>query len=452
MRTNVATSSGAEHRRAGLRRGYWKARPRGYARALGALNARQETRMVFGLARVRRVLARLGDPQEAFASIHVAGTNGKGSVCAMLDSILRAAGHRVGLYTSPHLHDVRERIRVGGGLVSRPAFARAVWDVLAAETEPLTYFELVTAAAFVHFRRAGVRLAVLETGLGGRLDATNVVRRPLACVIPSIDFDHTDWLGRSLAQIAREKAGILKPGAPAFTAEVKPAALRALRSAASRRSVSLSALPSRTGWRLLGVDWDRGRQRVGTPEGRRAELGLLGEVQLRNAALAREALRPVEAAGFGIGERAFLRGLERVRWPGRFEVLRLGRRRVILDGAHNPQAMDRFCRTLAASPWAGSRKLFVVGVLRDKDTRAIARRLAPLVSHAIAVEPPSPRALGAGELASQLLAAKPRARVTALRRPQDALDAWRRSGAPVACVVGSFYLVAAVRRALGARP
>ena len=183
-----------------------------YEKALAALNGRQETRIHLGLGRVRRLLAALGGPQEAYPSVHVAGTNGKGSVCAMLDSVLREAGLRVGLYTSPHLHDVRERIRVGGRPIGPAAFAKAMRRVLAAETEPLTYFEMLTATAFVHFRAAGVDVAVLETGLGGRLDATNVVLRPLACLIPAVDFDHMDWLGDSLASIAREKAGILKAG------------------------------------------------------------------------------------------------------------------------------------------------------------------------------------------------------------------------------------------------
>ncbi|MBI5201802.1 MAG: bifunctional folylpolyglutamate synthase/dihydrofolate synthase [Elusimicrobia bacterium] len=417
-----------------------------YAGALALLNARQETRIRFGLARIRRLLARLGDPQEACASVHVAGTNGKGSVCAMLDAALRAAGRRTGLYTSPHLHDVRERIKVNGVMISKAAFAARVSEIVSAETEPLTFFELLTAAAFLHFRAERVDVAVLETGLGGRLDATNVVKRPLACLIPAIDFDHVDWLGGTLAKIAREKAGILKRGSPAFTAETKPEALRALRAGSVRAGAPLAELGKNTGWKLLKTEWGRGRQLVRTPEGETVAIGLLGESQLRNAALARAA-----AGALGVKDSAFFRGLARVRWPGRFEVLKRGGRWVILDGAHNPQAMDRFCRTLAESPWARAPKLFVVGVLKDKDHAAIARRLGPLIHKAVTVEPPSPRALDSGSLAAELLAAAPNARITALRRPEEAIEAWKGNGSPVACVVGSFYLVAAARKALGAK-
>lgn len=416
-----------------------------FKEAVGALERRQETRIRFGLARIRRLLARLEDPQEAFASVHVAGTNGKGSVCAMLDSVLRASGKRVGLYTSPHLDDVRERIRVGGRCIPRPAFARCLGRVLAAETEPLSYFELLTAAAFLHFRDSGVEVAVLETGLGGRLDATNVVKRPAACAISAIDLDHTDWLGGTLTAVAREKAGILKRGVPAFTVELKPAALKELARVARKVGAPLERVPGRAGWRTVRVDWRRGRQLLSGPRGRRLWVGLLGAAQVRNVALVARI-----AGALGLSERSLVMGLASVRWPGRFEVLRRGRRRVILDGAHNPQAMDQFCRTLAASPWGRSPKLFVVGVLRDKDYRRMVGRLAPLVEKAVAVRPPSPRALEPGRLAAELHAAAPGARITAVSDAAEAIEAWRANGSPVACVVGSFYLVGAARRALKA--
>ncbi|MDE1975879.1 MAG: bifunctional folylpolyglutamate synthase/dihydrofolate synthase, partial [Elusimicrobia bacterium] len=188
-----------------------------YSAALKALEARRETRVELGLARVRRVLKILGNPQEAYSSIHVAGTNGKGSVCAMLESVLRHAGYGTGLYLSPHLWSVRERIQVRGRMISHKDFGLALAAVFLAEKKArtrMTYFELLTCAAFWHFRRSGVRAAVLETGLGGRLDATNIVRSPSVCVISSVDFDHMEFLGSTLGQIAREKAGIIKRGRP----------------------------------------------------------------------------------------------------------------------------------------------------------------------------------------------------------------------------------------------
>lgn len=430
-----------------------------YAGALRLLAERQETQVRLGLGRVRRLLARLGDPQEAYPAVHVAGTNGKGSTCAMLDSVLREAGHRVGLYTSPHLSDVRERIRVGGRPIGEAAFARVLSRVAAAEAatrgkrnsarRPLTYFELLTAAAFLHFRDERVGVAVLETGLGGRLDATNVVRRPLACLIPAVDLDHTDWLGKTLSAVAREKAGIFKRGSPALTAETKPAPLRVLRAAAARLEAPWRELGPREGWRVLRTDWRQGRQLVGTPDGKRLAVGLLGSAQPRNAALVAASLEALREGGLRVRDGALARGLARVRWPGRFEVLRRGGRTLILDGAHNPQAMGEFCRTLEASPWARSPKLFVVGMLADKDYRAMARRLGPHLTKAVAVEPSSPRALPAGLLAEALSSASPRARITAAPSPASALEAWRANGSTVACVVGSFYLVGRVRRLWG---
>ena len=419
-----------------------------YSRALAALRERQETKIHLGLARIRGVLRRLGDPQESFACVHVAGTNGKGSVCAMLDSVLREAGHRVGLYTSPHLQDVRERVRVDGRAATKAAFARAVERVLRAEREPLTFFELVTAAAFVRFAEAKVRIAVLETGLGGRLDATNVVRRPLACLVPGVDLDHTDWLGDRLDLIAREKAGIFKRGCPAITAETKPRALRVMRRVATERGAPWRELGARHGVRCVRVDWRRGRQWLRLRKGPAFSLRLLGPAQPRNAALVLEAVRVLREAGWSVPEAAVRRGLSKVRWPGRFEVVRLGSRTLILDGAHNPQAMDHFCRALAASPWARVPKVFILGMLADKDHRTMLKRLAPHVAKAVAVRPPSPRALEPGRLASELAAAAPRARISVTGEPEQALEAWRANGAPVACVVGSFYLVGAVRNLL----
>ncbi|MBI4422355.1 MAG: bifunctional folylpolyglutamate synthase/dihydrofolate synthase [Elusimicrobia bacterium] len=417
-------------------------------RAMGVLAARQETRVRLGLARMRRVLARLGEPQEAAPAIHVAGTNGKGSVCAMLDRVLREAGLRVGLYTSPHLHEIGERIRVDGRRTSPRVLGRLIGRVLAAETEPLTYFELLTAAAFLHFRDARVDVAVLETGLGGRLDATNVVRRPLACVVPAIGLDHTDWLGSTLRAVAREKGGIFKRDVPALTAEEKPAALAELRACARRTGARWRPLPRRLGWRLAGTDWARGSQTVSRTGGRRLRIGLLGAAQLRNAALVAETAAALREAGLRVPEGAVLRGLARVRWPGRFELLRRGGKLAILDGAHNPQAMDQFCRTLRASPWADEPKVFVVGMLRDKDYRSMLRRLAPLVEKAVVTRPASPRALDPERLARELRAAAPWAEVRVLPEPAQALESWLGNGMAVACVVGSFYLVGAARAAL----
>ncbi|MBI4052060.1 MAG: bifunctional folylpolyglutamate synthase/dihydrofolate synthase, partial [Elusimicrobia bacterium] len=192
-----------------------------YKEALEILEERQEEKWDLGLERVRACLARLGDPHRKVPAIHVAGTNGKGSVCALFDSVLRAAGYSVGLYTSPHLIGVTERIQVDGRSISELDFAEVLEDVLRVEREPLTYFELLTAAAFLYFWRQEVQVAVLEVGLGGRWDATNVIEKPLLSVITGVGLDHTDILGSTLGRIAEEKAGILKPDVVCVCGETK---------------------------------------------------------------------------------------------------------------------------------------------------------------------------------------------------------------------------------------
>lgn len=427
-----------------------------YREALRVLEERGETRIRLGLARMRRHLAVLGEPQEAYRSIHVAGTNGKGSVCAMLDSVLRSGGLRAGLYSSPHLSDPRERVAVDGRPIAPEAFARCLGRALLVERrlgERLTYFEMLTSVAFQHFKDAGVRIAVIETGLGGRFDATNVVRRPLAAAVPTIDYDHAEFLGDTLASIAREKAGIFKRGTPAFTAELKPAALQALRAAVRRCGGSLFLLPGRPAWEPIRTDWTRCRQTLRGPNGEEFELGLLGPGQARNAALVLEVLSELRAAGLPVSEEASAHGLAQVRWPGRFEVVRRAGETVILDGAHNPQAARHFRRTLESSPWRSTAKRFVFGALRDKRHEEMARILGPLMDgqEVLVTRPKSPRALEPGVLAHEVARWAPRAKISVLAVPEEALS-MRGGKRRVLCVCGSFYLIGAARRCLGLRP
>ncbi|MDE2490026.1 MAG: bifunctional folylpolyglutamate synthase/dihydrofolate synthase, partial [Elusimicrobia bacterium] len=280
-----------------------------FAAALAALEARQEARIELGLDRVREHLARLGSPHLRVPAFHVAGTNGKGASCAMLASVLRASGRRVGLYISPHLFDVRERITVDGREIPRADFARLLSRALAADPgERLTYFELATSVAFQWFAERRCDVAVLETGLGGRLDATNVVPAPLAAIVTSVDLDHQNFLGRTRARIAAQKAGIFKSGRPAVFPD-----LPVLRRLPKRGE----PVVVRRAWRAVRVDWARGVQVLRAPSGRTYRLSLLGVRQGRNAALVRAA---VDASGLDVGEAAWREGLSRVRWPGRFDV------------------------------------------------------------------------------------------------------------------------------------
>jgi dihydrofolate synthase/folylpolyglutamate synthase len=407
-----------------------------YRAALDVLAGRHENRILLGLSRLRRVLKRLGDPHKAPPCIHVAGTNGKGSCCAILESVLRAAGRRTGLYLSPHLQSVRERIQAGGKMIPERDFARLLGRTLAADTkDELTYFELLTCVAFLHFQERQVAVAVLETGLGGRLDATNVVPRPLACVITSIDFDHMQWLGKTLPRIAAEKAGIIKRGIPVFCPVLPGAAM----SVVSRKAQALKAPLTvvRRPFKTLSIDW-RGNRQV-LSDGRSSfALSLLGSRQGRNAALAKAVLDRVSP----VSADAWRQGLRQVRLPARCNVLTKNGKTAVVDGAHNPEAMGELVRTLQGLRPGKVR--WILGLMKDKDKGAVVGRLAPMLKDAVATAPPGSRALPAAMLADELRRQAPRASVRVEAEAAAALRAWLCDPAAprTAVVCGSFYLAA----------
>jgi len=410
-----------------------------FAAALAVLEERQETKIVLGLGRVRAHLAKLGDPHLKVPAFHVAGTNGKGSTCAMLASVLTAAGYRTGLYVSPHLGSVRERISVDGRLISEREFARLLTRALAADKKKrLTYFELLTSVAFQHFADAKCGVMVLETGLGGRLDATNVVPSPLAAIVTSIDYDHQAFLGTTLAEIARQKTGIFKAGRPAVRAD-----LPVLRRAPLRGRPVVVRRP----WRTVRTDWARGRQVLRAPSGRDYSLSLLGSRQGANAALARAA---IEASGLAVSEAAWTRGLARVEWHGRFEPIRLGRKTLVVDGGHNPEAARALAATWKASPFSRKPARWILGIMKDKDTAGVIGPLAPFLRDAVLVRPPSPRALEPIELSAVVRRVAPKARITIEKDAATAIRMWRRDKrAPrVAVCAGSLYLAGAALKVL----
>ena len=413
-----------------------------FAQALAALEARQEARIELGLDRVRAHLSRLGDPHELVPVFHVAGTNGKGSTCAMLASVLRASGRRTGLYVSPHLLDVRERISVDGRPISRPDFARLMARTLRADSKKrLTYFELLTSIAFQYFADKKCDVAVLETGMGGRLDATNVVTNPLAAIVTSLDFDHQAFLGKTLPAIAAQKAGIFKTGRPAVFPNL-PVLRRAI-----KRGVPIVV---RRPWVPIRTDWARGVQILRSPRGASYALSLLGSRQGWNAALARAA---VEASGLDVKESAWKKGLAAVHWPGRVQAIRLGKKTLVVDGAHNPEAARALAATWSSSPWSKRPARWILGILRDKDQAGLLKPLSPFLREVSVVRPPSPRALEPLEFAAAVRRYAPRARVTVERDPAGAIAAWRRDArAPaVAVCAGSLYLAGAALKALGRR-
>ena len=315
-----------------------------FQEALDWLNDTQFTGIKLGLDNTHRLLGAIGNPHQRLRFLHVAGTNGKGSVCAMLDSCLRAAGHRTGLYTSPHLVDFRERIRVDGVKISeqetadglsRLRDATETWD------HKPTFFELSTALAFDHFERAGCDVVVLETGMGGRLDSTNVVA-PLVSVITPIAMDHMAWLGDSLAKIAAEKAGIIKSGAPVISSPQQASAAEVL---------TVKALETATAIRFIDAPTD-------------IPVALPGTHQLWNAAVAIAALN---ASGLSCPPEAIAQGLGTVKWPARFQRVV---ERIIVDGAHNAHSAEAL-RSTWHEVFGTQKALIVFGALRDKEYAAM---------------------------------------------------------------------------------
>jgi dihydrofolate synthase/folylpolyglutamate synthase len=420
---------------------------------LDQLLARTGQGAKLGLERTREALAALGDPQEELAVVHIAGTNGKGSTAAMVDAIARAAGLRSGLYTSPHLSRFSERIAIDGQPIGDALFADALERALDPALPSLSFFEVLTVAALWAMRRAEVDLAVLEVGLGGRLDATNVIRRPRAAAVTSIGLDHQHFLGSTLASIAREKAAIAKRGAPLVLGALPVEALDAVLEVAERRGAtpvwSLSEA-TRAGVERLGFRVAGDRARLELPSGAEAPLApaLAGAHQLGNAAVA----AALAWHALGPGDRwrsAVIEGLPRARWPGRLERIAQGAVTVVLDCAHNEEAAATLARALADEPPATAILLF--GALADKPWPSLLRALAPLARERIYCEPLAPIA-GRRSVAPEVLSQELPGMVAS--SPGEALSlalARARPGDRV-IVAGSAFLVGALRARLLAEP
>ena len=392
----------------------------------------------FGLENTFKLAALAGNPQDRLRFIHVAGTNGKGSTCAMLESIYRAAGLRVGLFTSPHLISFRERIQVNRQLIPEVAVVRLV-----GELQPLlkqfpaghhpTFFEVVTVMALKFFAEQKCDLVIWETGLGGRLDATNIVT-PLAGVITNIQFDHQQWLGDTLEKIAAEKAGIIKPGVPVITAADEPEALAVIEKTARGKNAPL----------IKVAQASRLHAAAGT-----AALPLPGDHQRLNAALA---LAVVEALQSKIPESdsAIRTGLETVNWPGRLQlVTRPSGQIFLLDGAHNV-AGAKVLRKALEKYFGGTRRILVLGVLQDKDWRHICETLAPLAARILTVPVSSERAADARELAAACRAVNSTAEIVACDSLREALG--KIVSDDFVVVTGSLYLVGEALESFGLSP
>jgi dihydrofolate synthase/folylpolyglutamate synthase len=402
-----------------------------------------------GLARMRALLQALGDPQKGQALVHVAGTDGKGSTCACIAAVLRAAGYRVGLNTSPYLERFNERIQVDGqdipdgDLAALTEELRPLADRMA---DPPTEFELITAAALLYFRRRGCDLSVLEVGLGGEKDASNAIDVPEVAVITAMGYDHVALLGPTMADIAAAKAGIIKPGGSVVSYGGVPEADRVIRRACAER-----------GARLTEVDFSRLRVHSVSPLGSHFDfapytgltLALGGAYQPRNAAAAITALEILRQKGWSIPDGAVAEGFSHVRWPGRFELLRSADPAFVLDGAHNPHGMAAAAESLRAC-FPGQKIVFIVGAMADKDVPHMLELLLPLAARFYAVRPDNPRAMDAQALLALLAPCGIPARAcgSVPEAVGAALDAAGTGG--VVCALGSLYLSADVRRAAAA--
>ncbi len=395
-----------------------------------------------GLGRTRALLEALGNPQKQLKFVHVAGSNGKGSTCAMLAAVLRAAGYRTGLYISPYLQDFCERMQVNGRNIpgeTLAAITGQVQPIADAMADHPSQFELVTAVAMVYFLRERCDIVVLEVGMGGALDSTNAIDAPEAAVIANIGLEHTEYLGQTLAEIARTKAGIIKPGCTAVCYGGPPEALAEIQALCRTRGVPLrradfsQIVPLSRSLDGQSFQW---RDQIFT-------LPLLGECQLRNAATALETVEALRARGWQIEPKALREGLARVRWPARFEVL--GREPLfLLDGGHNPQCAQAMAENLDAY-LPGEKVTFLLGVLADKDYTAMLDLLAPYGAQFVCVTPDSPRALPGAALAEQITRryALPAAPCAGL---EEAVSAARGYGRPV-IAFGSLYLAGGLRTA-----
>lgn len=392
-----------------------------------------------GPAGFKRLMVRLGNPQTRLRIIHVAGTNGKGSVCRLSAEILCAAGYKTGLFVSPHVISPRERIQMNGRPISEAAFEKICRLVLEQEEEPLNFFEILTAAALLYFVQKKAQYVVLETGLGGRKDPTNVCQ-PEACIITSVGLDHCQILGNTLAEIAREKAGIIKPGVPVFCPPLSREAASQLRRAAHCVQAPLRVVRENEPFESSEPDWKNGRL-ILYKNGARWPLGLMGEKQRQNACLAYQLGRFL-----GIDEKKIKQAFASVSLPCRFEIIRRGRNVFVFDGAHNPDAAEAFASFFAKSPFVKNAAL-VCGFMKDKDWPSMLHTLAPRFSHIYLTSAGGPRAADPKRLREIL---PPRFCTVCCSSPWRALKNAAETHRTVA-VAGSFYLAGKLRSRVDAR-
>ncbi|MCH8086791.1 MAG: bifunctional folylpolyglutamate synthase/dihydrofolate synthase [Chloroflexi bacterium] len=402
------------------------------------------------LERVRELLKRIGSPHEGPGIVHIAGTKGKGSTAAMIASVLRAAGYRTGLFTSPHLHTFRERMQIDGEMISPQDFALTLEEIRphveginsSGEHGSLTTFEILMALALLYFARNKVDIEVMEVGVGGRLDATNVLR-PDLCIITSISRDHTDLLGETLSQIAFEKAGIIKPGVPVVTAPQEAEVELVLEEICAKRGAPRVRVGSDVTWKQLDASTKGQRFTVHyKTEEYQLSIPLLGDHQLENAAVAVAAIEELRRRGWRIPDDSIYQGLRQMHWPGRLEVL--GERPLmVVDGAHNGYSARKLRESLLKY-FQFNKAVLIIGVSSDKNIEDIAMELLPMASSVIVTTSRHPRAAHPGDIVSAF--SRPDIMVETSRGVKEALKRAYELAGPqdLICATGSLFIVGEV--------
>jgi len=412
-----------------------------FLESLDYLYGLQRFGMIFGLSNVEDIVRTLGDPQKNLRVIHIGGTNGKGSTAAMMASILRENGYRVGLYTSPHILSFTERIQINGESISEAEVAGLTARIRERIEEvgipqQFTFFDFTTAMAFLYLRESGVDLAIIEVGLGGRLDSTNIVN-PLVAVITNVTHEHRDVLGDSLGQIAGEKAGIIKPGVPLVTGVSQHEILKQIEGICEEKEAPLywmgrdflTEKEGPKGFRYEGRRWNLSGLKV----------SLLGKHQISNATMALGTLEVVEELGFPLTRESVYRGLEKVSWAGRMEVIR-ERPWVVLDGAHNPAAAQ-VLREALSEDFSYNRCYLLLGIMKDKEVERIVSILSPLSHETAVCKPKQDRAAPPERLLRALEAVGGKGRVIPdVAEGLDALLSMAGSD-DLICVAGSFSTI-----------
>ncbi|MBR5376755.1 MAG: bifunctional folylpolyglutamate synthase/dihydrofolate synthase [Lachnospiraceae bacterium] len=401
-----------------------------------------------GLENIENLMRILGDPQDKMRYVHVAGTNGKGSTVAFLSSILMQAGYRTGMYTSPFVERFSERIRVDGKEIEKEDFARLATKVKEAASimkeagrgEP-TEFEIITAIAFLYFSEQKCDICILEVGLGGRLDATNVIKDPLLCVITPVSLDHTDILGCTLEKIAFEKAGIIKEGSTVLIHPQEESALRVIEQVCEKKGAKLTVCSLPEGPLKAGPDGVEFET-----DGEAYRISLLGDYQINNASVAVRAALMLKEKGLCIKREDIRKGLYHTKWPARFEMIKK-EPYVLIDGSHNADGMKRLASSLKLY-FPDKKIIFIIGILKDKDYGSMLDAILPFAKEVFAVTVPSGRTLKAKELLSEV---KKRTDIPACA-VEDPVTAYERAlkkagSTDVICACGSLYYVGLIRKA-----